>query len=523
MALYKEFSRLALAAVMTLASAGGALAQQVKLISNDGGIVLSGTITDFDETHYTIDTSMGPVRALIDKVTCEGEACPVIIPPAAEFFVSGAQDMTTRLLPAVLEAHARALGARITPAQNGPDPLYTLTSPAGDDIALVTVLATSSTRGISDLLQGDATIGAAARPAGSREVDIFSASGLGNLRSPEQEHVIALDGLYVITSPQNPVQNVSQREAARIFSGNITNWSELGGPDAAIRLYGPTPQSETGEFFNRVVMRPHGVGFTTTIETPGGPQDIGRAVAADPFGIGFTSAFGVGSAKPLAMRDVCGTIVTPTPFNVKSEDYPLTRRLFAYQTSEEAPVYVSDMLQFAVSDAAQAAVASSGFVDQRILSASIENQGNRLAAGILAYNTTNSLAQLQQMVDEVSTSERLSATFRFETDGQTLDSRARADVQRLAEYLAGLSDANKVVRLIGLTDNVGGTVQNIATAERNAVAVRAAVLAARPELEDTLDIRALGFGGTAPIACNETAEGRWVNRRVEVWISNGRG
>ena len=505
---------LGLSAAMTTVAA----AQEITLTANEGGAVLRGTLVSFDETHYTIRTAMGELRAPIERVTCQGEDCPVIKPPAAELFISGAGGLAKDLMPVLLNAHASALNSKIAGDGSNNEPLFTISDNEGDDIALVTVRETTSTAAISDLLQSDATLALTTRPVGQREFEAFAGSGLGDLRDGNQETVVALDGMVILVSPANPVKALSQRDAALIFSGNVTNWSEVGGPDAPIRLYMKDLESDAAGYFSRVVMRPHGVDLLPEIETYASDEEVARAVAGDALGIGISSFANSGRARPISITDVCGLISSPSAFAIKTEEYPLTRRLYAYRTNEQSPQYVDKLLEFSASDAAQTAIARAGFVDQKVTQIRISDQGMRFAAAISGVEDQDGLARLQQVVSELVGSERLSTTFRFDAEGTDLDSRGSGDLTRLADRLSEEGGARKTVRIFGFTDSVGDPAQNLELSQARANEVRDELLSLRPELADKFDFRAIGFGNTSPLACNDTAEGRFVNRRVEVWI-----
>ena len=212
------FKALALGSVMSGANIGPAFAQDrvelsdepVSLASDDGGVVLRGVLVDLDETHYTIKTAIGEVRVGVDQVTCEGDACPEIKPPPARFTVAGSGDLTQFFMPAVLRAHAATLGVTMRPGGTAQAPTFSLTDAEGDDLAVVTIQTSSSAEGLSDLLQGNAGVALSTRPVAQREVDVFAGSGLGDLRAEGQEHVIALDGVFLVASPRNPVRSISQ-------------------------------------------------------------------------------------------------------------------------------------------------------------------------------------------------------------------------------------------------------------------------------------------------------------------------
>jgi len=122
------------------------------------------------------------------------------------------------------------------------------------------------------------------------------------------------------------------------------------------------------------------------------------------------------------------------------------------------------------------------------------------------------------MVADMLSSDRLSTTFRFLTGSSNLDTRATADIVRLAEELQLPQHAGKVVQLIGFTDSIGDPLLNKQLSERRALQIRDALLEANSTLEDHVKFTVAGYGEVSPLGCNETNQGRLINRRVEVWL-----
>ena len=397
-------------ALFATAALGQSANQPITLISLDETIRITGELVDFDGTNYTINTSLGTLVVAAEQLTCEGEACPYIKPPTSEFTIAGAPSMSELLVPALMQAYSGALQAAFRVNNDGDAPMLVMTDIENDDLARVQVVSSTSSSGLVDLLQGDASIAVSTRPVRRREVDTFRASDLGNIIDPSQEVVVALDGLLIVTHPDNPVRAISEPNAALVFSGRINNWSALGGPDAPINLYVRGADSGTSEVFNNIIMRPQGLQMQTDARVLGSDEDVSQAVASDPNGIGFTSFVSRANAKALAIEGVCGLQTPPSEFTIKTEEYPLTRRLFMYRAGNEAPLHVQEFLDFATSDAAQSAVSSAGFVNQNVTQASVNSQGLRFASAIVANRSPGDLPLLQQMVGDMLSSDRLSTT-----------------------------------------------------------------------------------------------------------------
>ncbi|MCZ7167098.1 substrate-binding domain-containing protein, partial [Salmonella enterica] len=77
---------------------------------------------------------------------------------------------------------------------------------------------------------------------------------LGDLKSPEAEHVIAIDGLAIILNPQNPLNTLNTEQLAQIFNGEVSHWEDVGGVDGAIHLYARDDQSGTYDTFKELVL-----------------------------------------------------------------------------------------------------------------------------------------------------------------------------------------------------------------------------------------------------------------------------
>jgi phosphate transport system substrate-binding protein len=111
---------------------------------------------------------------------------------------------------------------------------------------------------------------------------------------------------------------------------------------------------------------------------------------------------------------------------------------------------------------------------------------------------------------------RLSITYRFAFGSEQLDTKARQDIVRLADYLRNMK-ARPTVYLAGFTDDVGAVSANLDLATKRADGVRRELLAIVPDLAD--NIQARGFGKILPVNCNDTQLGKAKNRRVEVFVA----
>ncbi|MEO8531370.1 MAG: phosphate ABC transporter substrate-binding/OmpA family protein, partial [Deltaproteobacteria bacterium] len=246
-----------------------------------------------------------------------------------------------------------------------------------------------------------------------------------------------------------------------------------------------------------------------------------EAVARDPFAIGLGAFSSAKGARPVIIRGACGVQTPANEFTIRTEDYPLTQRIYLYSGATALEGHAADLEDFALSDEGQFLMAAGGFVDQRISSERIDNQGVRLASAMMENGTDGSFSDLRKMMSNLVIGERLSLTYRFEFGSSNLDARAQGDILRLAELLSTGDFANKDVLIVGFTDSVGDGGKNRALSQSRAAMVREALFRAAPAGSlDNITIRAEGYGEAAPIVCNDTDAERAINRRVEVWVSD---
>ncbi len=140
---------------------------------------------------------------------------------------------------------------------------------------------------------------------------------------------VAKDGLAVYVHTTNPVKELSVAQLGEIYLGNITNWKQVGGPDATIILYGRENSSGTYGFFKEHVLK--NKDFSARVQTLPGTAAVVNAVAKDPNGIGYGGAAYAKGVRDVGMKKDAGSAaVLPVAATVKDGSYPLSRPLFFY-------------------------------------------------------------------------------------------------------------------------------------------------------------------------------------------------
>ncbi|MFQ5622992.1 MAG: substrate-binding domain-containing protein [Paracoccaceae bacterium] len=511
----------ALGCALIAASATAAQAMSISLVSPDGSISVSGELLDFDGETYRVRTAAGDVRVDASSVSCQGDDCPGATPPSAKsFIITGSKTVGTGLMPALAEAFTYATDTRLvqTVGESG-STTFSVARANGDAVADIVLRMPGSTIGLRELLDDQADMAISARTLREEEARQFRSAGWGDLSGPGVERILALDGLLIVVAKSNPVRAITLEDAARVFSGEFTNWSDLGGSDAPITVYAREFASGTIEAFNNLVMKPAGHVLSPDAIVFDSDQGVSDAVADDPSGIGISSLANVRNARALAIRGACGLLTPPTVFAIKSEEYPLARRLFLYTPPERESRQSKAFIDYILSDAAQDIIADRGFVDQAPSVVPANRQGLRFAASIVENNPSVSLQRLREMTAELIGAERLSLTFRFLAGGAEFDNKARTDIVRFAGMLAAGDFRDREILLVGYSDSRGDASKNRILSRARADQVRQALLRDAPKgALDGVEIKVMGFGEMSPLRCNDTEAGRSVNRRVEVWL-----
>ena len=511
---------------LAVALAGPAWAQSgdksVTLKSFDGFTQLRGNLIEFDGGTYTIETILGVIDVDALQVTCEGAACPEDILFGAEFGIYGSSTIGEQLMPALILGYADSMDADVVTevGQSANSRMMRVVNAEGREMAAIDLKSTGSDAAYPALGNKAAEIGMSARRASDRDAATLRQGGIPELRDTENEHILALDGLVVLTHPSNPIPSISIEELALIFSGEVSNWSQIGGQDAPITLYALEDALGTFQTFSSLVLAPYDLSLARGAKRYRSNIRLSDAVATDRNGIGVTGIAFQRAAKALPIRQECGILSYPTTFAMKTEEYPLSRRLYLYTPPTKIAAHARRIVDFAMSDAAQPLIAEAGFIDQNVEAISMNQEGARLIHALVGEEELQ-LPLLQTMLRELREAERLSITFRFTPGSSNLTPKSQLDAQRLARDLVNEKYAGKELILVGFTDGVGQFAVNQGLSVRRAnVVLQQLQASVPPGALQGLPITVQGYGELMPVGCNTSFEGRTVNRRVEVWLRN---
>lgn len=520
-ALFSVCSLFCLGFVVALFSSTSAAAQDITLTSRDGSVVLSGDLVGFDGEFYRINTTYGELTVDSTGVLCDGPGCPSLEDYVARLSISGAASMAQVLMPALIEGFAlrEGYGARREDLDDSHFEYALIDTKTGRDIGRFLFRTTNSDEGFADLLANEADIAMSLREINPEEAKRAREAGLGDLRARGRFRILALDALVPVVSQTFPLLHISLSELAQIFSGEIKNWSSLGGPVADIGLYLRNAESGLAQVATSRVLRPSNRTLSDTIQWQDNDPSLALAVAADPFGIGLASAAQTGRTRQLGLMGSCGRLLRATRQTVKTEDYPLTAPMFLYLPARRLPRLAREFLFYTQSAPAQLVIRRSGFIDLAPEKIAVAQQGDRLINAIGNAGLEISLAELQRLATAMGSTTRLSTTFRFEPGSTRLDAQSLANVDLLARRLEDGSYDGQQLVFVGFSDGQGPAAGNQTIAQRRAEAVRSAVVDAAEIADfDRVQISTDSFGEALPMACDDTESGRQINRRVEVWL-----
>ena len=362
-------------------------------------------------------------------------------------------------------------------------------------IVTIEVAAHGSSTGFTALKKTTADLAASSRPI--KDNELVDLEPLGDLKSPDAEQVIAIDGLAIILNPQNPLATLNTEQLAQIFNGEISTWEALGGVGGDIHLYARDDQSGTYDTFKELVLRLRGKPLAATAKRFESSEALSDAVSQDPQGIGFIGLPYVRQAKAVAIVDGDSQPMLPLNSLIATEDYPLSRRLFFYLPPSGHNPWAKALVDFTQSSKGQAIVAASGFIAQQVQAMSVEPR--------------SSMPEDYQAIAREA--QRLTVNFRFEEGSASLDNKARQDLQRVVAYLKGHDKLDRQVTLVGFCDAKDDPQRAALLSKLRGMAVRRELVKNGVVLRD---IR--GFGAQMPVAANTADEGRIKNRRVEVWV-----
>ncbi|MCO5195252.1 MAG: phosphate ABC transporter substrate-binding protein [Anaerolineae bacterium] len=232
-----------------------------------------------------------------------------------------------------------------------------------DPSTSIAVTGGGSGTGIAALINGTVDIANASRAMKQNEIDEAIANGVTPV-----EHVVAIDALAIIVHLDNPVTELTLAQLGDIYTGRITNWSEVGGQDETIVLLSRESNSGTHVYFLEEVVR-LGDSDNEDIFAPQTlfmPSSVGitSEVRRNPNAIGYDGLGYVDEAHEKVIHIAAtadSTYVKPSVESASNGTYPIARDLYMYTAGEPTGV-IAEYLNWILGPEGQAIVAELGFV-----------------------------------------------------------------------------------------------------------------------------------------------------------------
>jgi len=204
--------------------------------------------------------------------------------------------------------------------------------------------------GIASIVDGTANIGDASRPIKDKEINNAKEKGVNPIG-----HVVAKDGIAVIVNPSNKINTISRDQIKDIYTGTISNWSEIGGHGGKIVVISRDSASGTFEAFNELALKKAKVRPDALLQASN--QAVATTVAKTPGAIGY-AGLGYITSK---IKAVTVDGIECNKETVLSGVYPLSRPLFMY-TNGNPQGEVKQFIDFVLSNEGQKLVEENGYV-----------------------------------------------------------------------------------------------------------------------------------------------------------------
>ena len=227
----------------------------------------------------------------------------------------------------------------------------------------ISVTGGGSGTGIAALMNGTVDIANASRQIKQEEIEKAQSNGIDPV-----EFVIARDAIAVIVNPENPVNELTLQQISDIYSGKISNWSEVGGDDRPIVRLSRETNSGTHVYFLETVLRlgekENKTLFSTNTLLLPSSEGIIAEVRQNPNAIGYD---GLGyvphDLKMIAIAEQPGgKYVLPSIETVNDATYPIARDLYMYTAGEPTGAVQIYLEWIMTSNEAQGIVKELGFV-----------------------------------------------------------------------------------------------------------------------------------------------------------------
>ncbi len=213
------------------------------------------------------------------------------------------------------------------------------------------IAAEGSTTGITAITDGTAQIGMSSRRAKATEISAAAAKGV-----TLKPIIVAYDGMAVLVNENNPITKLTRRQVEQIFTGDVTDWSAVGGTPGKISIYTRNTSSGTYSDWKELAMKRRD--YASSSQKLAGNEQIASEVAKNANGIGYVGLAYVNSPGTKVVAIDGGT---PDKASVLSKKYPYARPTF-YYTNGEPSGEAAKFIAFTHSEQGKQMIEKIGFI-----------------------------------------------------------------------------------------------------------------------------------------------------------------
>ena len=247
---------------------------------------------------------------------------------AQKLVIKGSDTLGAKLMPLLAEAYKRA----------------------GHDVKFE-IAAEGSTTGLAALLNGAADIGMSSRPAKTTEIS----EGLTK-KVELKPAIVAYDAIALIVNTANPLKDLTRSNVEAIFTGEVTDWEDVGEKLGEISVYTRNTSSGTYQDWKDLAMNKRD--YAQNSQKLAGNEQIVSEVSKNPMGVGYV---GLAYAKAKGVKILSVDGIFPSAETVKAKTYPYVRPLFFY-TNGDPKGETKKFIDFVLGPEGQKIVKEVGFV-----------------------------------------------------------------------------------------------------------------------------------------------------------------
>lgn len=511
------------------------LAQQVTLESPDQFISVDGEITGYNGVMLRVETSVGAVSIPASEVICFGEACFTTIADnafglTADSFIAVLATATEE--PAAPQAPANTdfsigFGAQVFGAA------YTAIAGAfaADAGAAATVsgdgavaLSNANTGGSAnvtptgDLSSADITVAAVSLAGTAPQAFASPADWAG--ADTVSNQLIGLQSFSVIAAPTAGIDSISLNDLARVYAGEVTNWTQIGGADVSVLPLQLPTTSPLRAQIETLVMEPSGKTVAGNVLTMGDEAGISASINQFPGSISIVSSEGANADLTIPVSGSCGLGVMATPFNIVSGDYPLISPVMVNYGEGAANPLMTEMLDFAATADGQALATQFGLISYAATLQDSAIKNSRLGALLDANLDDVQRNSAAQMFQVLFNADRLSPTL---TGGPASGPEGGWNRAMLRSVIAAMSDpanAGREIIFVGKGASTAGSQAALEASQAAALEMQNALSAVAGDLIASagFTVTSYGFGDVSPATCTDGQVAGSEYTRIEVWI-----